>query len=152
MARYSHVTQNIDTSTGELTSIQKTFTVKSKSSEEFFITFLSGLNAICELSRPSDIKVLAALCTKAEFNTGVVQLTSKLRKELIEKLSISDQAFSNSISRLRETKLISGSRGDYEINPHCFWKGTTDERSKLLRDKSADILLKFRTYDSKSQI
>lgn len=145
MPKLQHIEENIDAKTGEVKTIRKTFSVKSKNTEEFYLTFLSGLNAICDLSRPSDIKILTALCAMAEFNTGKVKLTSHDRKDLIKRMNISAQSFSNSINRLKEASLLTGERGDYEVNPQCFWKGTTDERQRLLKERSADILLKYRT-------
>jgi hypothetical protein len=151
MAKLQHIEKKLDANTGELVTLTKTFAVKSVNKEEFYITFLSGLNALCELSRPSDIKVLALMCSKAKFNTGVVNMSAGDRKEIMEKLGgISTQAFSNSISRLKKAGLISGDRGDYELNPHCFWKGTTDERNKLLKDKRMDLLVKFKLDGSKA--
>lgn len=142
--KLQHREEIIDASTGEVKIIKKTFAVKTKTTEDFYLTFFSGMNAICELTRPSDIKILVALCARAEFNTGKVKLTSQDRKEVVEKLGISPQSFSNSINRLKEAKLLEGDRGSYEINIQHFWKGTTDERSRLLKQKQADILLKYR--------
>ena len=144
MAKLQHIEETVDRHTGELQTVKKTFSVKSKHKEDFFFMFLSALNAIEPLSRPSDIKVLMHLCSAAEFNTGKVKLTSTGRKEILKTLNIKAQAFSNSISRLKETGLITGDRGEYEVNPQYFWKGTTDERSRLLKSRSADLLLKFR--------
>jgi DNA-binding transcriptional ArsR family regulator len=139
-----HIEYTEDRRTGEIATIRKSFSVKSKTREEFFMVFLSGLNAICSLSRPSDIKILACLCERAEYNTGVVRLTPEDRQELIKKLEISSQAFSNSLTRLRTAGLIDGSRGGYEVNPQHFWKGETNERGRLLKAKSLDLLTKYR--------
>ena len=144
MAKLRHIEERVDTATGEIRTITKTFSVKSKNKEDFFMVFLSGLNAISSLSRPSDIKVLAILCSNAEFNTGKVKLTSADRKEATDRLGIKSQSFSNSLKRLRDVGLLEGERGEYEINPQCFWKGTTDERNKLLRERSAELILKFK--------
>ena len=66
----------------------------------------------------------------------------------MKKLGInSPQAFSNSISRLKTEELLSGERGEYEINPQYFWRGTTDERSRLLKERRMDVLLKFRVHE-----
>jgi len=144
-----HVEETIDKNTGEVSVIKKTFSVKTNNTEEFYITFLSGINALCGLSRNSDIKVLAMLCSIAEYNTGRVKVTSKTRKDIMDKLSMkSSQAFSNSINRLKKGSLINGERGEYEINPEYFWKGTTDERNKLLKEKKIDLLIKFRSNDA----
>jgi hypothetical protein len=149
MKKLTRITETVNTGTGEVTTIEKTFTVSSKNSEEFYITFLSGMNAVCELARPSDIKVLSILCTKAVFNTGRVALTPKDRKEIIDKLGIKPQSFSNSINRLKTAGLLSGDRGEYIINPQHFWKGTTDERNKLLREKRIDLLFKYKIDETK---
>lgn len=145
--KLQHIEESFDKESGKVTTVRKTFSVRSKDTEEFYITFLSGLNAICELSRPSDIKILAILCSRAEFNTGRVALTSEDRKDIMKKLGVKPQAFSNSVNRLKKSNLLQGERGDYKINPQHFWKGTTDERNKLLRDKKFDILLKYRSNE-----
>lgn len=150
--RVTKIEEHTDLRTGELITIQKTFTVKAATSEDFYMTFLSGLNAICELSRPSDIKVLAILCSRAEYNTGIVKLSSAARKGIMQRLECSTSAFSNSLNRLKHSGLITGERGDFEINPHCFWKGTTDERRKLLESKSADLLVKYRGDEFYEQV
>lgn len=147
MPKLQHITETIDTSTGEVSTIRKTFAVKSKTRQEFFMVFLSGLNAICALSRPSDIKILACLCERAEYNTGVVRLTAEDRQEIMKKLDIRSQAFSNSLSRLRKANLVVGSRGSYEVNPQHFWKGETNERERILKAKSMAILTKYRHED-----
>ena len=142
--KLAHIEETTDRTTGELVTVKKTFAVKSKTTEEFFMIFLSGLNALCALSRPSDIKILACLCEKAEYNTGVVRLTSLDRASIMEKLQIKPQAFSNSIARLKAANLVTGNRGAYEVNPQHFWKGETNERQRLLKAKSMDILLQYR--------
>lgn len=149
MPKLQHIEEDINVKTGEVKTIRKTFAVKTKNTEDFYLTFLSGLNAICELTRPSDIKILTSLCAVAEYNTGKVKLTSEDRKKIINKLDISAQSFSNSINRLKEANLLEGERGDYIVNPQCFWKGTTDERNRLLKQRSADILLKYRSDEFK---
>jgi hypothetical protein len=143
MPRYQNIEETVDTSTGEVTVIRKNFTVKSKTREEFFMVFLSGLNAICALSRPSDIKLLACLCERAEYNSGTVRLTAEDRQELMKKLDVRSQAFSNSLSRLKKANLVTGNRGTYEVNPQHFWKGETNERAKLLKAKSLEVLTKY---------
>ena len=147
--KLQHVEEELDLSTGELKTIRKTFSIKPKKAEEFYFTFLSGLNAICALTRPSDIKILAILCARAEFNTGKVKVTSHDRKEIIKTLDTSPQSFSNSIKRLKDADLLNGDRGEYELNPQHFWKGTTDQRATLLKERSAEVLLKYKHDEPK---
>ena len=145
MSKLQHIEETTDATTGELKTVKKTFAVKSKHKEDFFFVFLSALNAIEPLSRPSDIKVLMHLCSMAEFNTGKVKLAPSDRKRMMDAMKIRPQAFSNSLARLKEVGLITGGRGEYEVSPQYFWKGTTDERGRLLKTRSADLLLKFST-------
>lgn len=142
--KLQHMEESVDLRTGEVTTIRKTFSMKAKNREEFFMVFLSGLNAICSLTRPSDIKILACLCERAEYNTGVIKLTSDERRKITDKLGIKAQAFSNSLARLKKANLVTGSQGTYEVNPQHFWKGETNEREKVLKAKSADVWLQVR--------
>jgi hypothetical protein len=125
-------------------SIQKQFVVESASSEAFFMTFLTGLNSICDLVRPSDVKLLALLCNVANPDTGVVSMTAKVRLEFLKILSITTQSLSNSLQRLREADLIEGERGDFEIHPETFWRGSLEDRRVLLKEMSADLALNYR--------
>jgi len=131
-----------------IVTFRKNCIVKNNTPEEFFTVFLSNLNTICEVNKPGDIKVLAFLCAKADLD-GRVQLSSKIRKEITEKIGYSSSAFSNSLSRLKMTDTITGEGGDYEVNPQYFWDGTTEERRQLLRDRNFDLLLRFRMNDVK---
>ena len=141
------VQESINTDTGEVTRIEKTFTYKPKKDEAFYITFLSGANAVFNLSIPADIKVLSYLCTIAEYNTGMVDFNSIKREGLMKKLNRSSQSITNSLHRLKKEHLLAGSRGIFEINPQYFWRGTTDERRSLLKNKKAELVLKFNMED-----
>ena len=141
MAKLQHIEEEINVSTGEVKTLRKTFSTKVKTKQDFFMVFLHGLNSICELSRPSDIKILVYLCSKAEYNTGRVRLTSSDRAELIEVLDIRKQSLSNSLRRLVESNLLEGSKGTYIVNPQAFWKGETNERERILKAKSVALML-----------
>ena len=70
--------QEVDKETGEI--FNKTVTTSKIYStriqaEEFYITFINALSKIIGLNRMTDVRVLALLCARAEYNTGVVQLT-----------------------------------------------------------------------------
>jgi len=141
MGRLQHTEEEINVSTGEVKTIRKTFATKVKSKQDFFMVFLHGLNSICELSRPSDIKVLVYLCSKAEYNTGRVRLSAGDRVILMETLDIRKQSLSNSLRRLVEVNLLEGSKGTYVVNPQAFWKGETNERERILKAKSVALMI-----------
>jgi hypothetical protein len=140
--------QVINKQTGEVEVITKTksFAVQS-SSEEFFMTFIGNLSGFFKITRGSDIKVLAKLCTVAEYNTGKVVLSTNMRQDMLADLGndkpMSQQYFTNCLRRLKDLGLISGKGNDWEINPQIFWKGSTDARRKLLEDEGVNIRIKF---------
>ena len=148
MTKLSHIEKKLDTRTGEVVTVTKTFSVKNKNKDEFFLTFLDALNAICKLSRAGDLKVLALMCSLADFNKGTVRLSPTDRKDMMEKIGCNTQSLSNSLGRLRTCGLIVGNRGNFEINPQYFWKGTTDERNRLLREKKLELHVKFSVDES----
>lgn len=143
MARLKHSTTTVDTETGELVTVSKTFSVKA-SSEKFYMVFIDQMAPLFGLKNPSDRKLLDTFCKLAEFNTGKVRLTSSDRKVLCKELDISSQTLSNSISSLKKLGLISGDGGTYEVSPIIFWKGTTDAREKLLKDNAHEIIVNYR--------
>jgi hypothetical protein len=141
MTRLQHIEESVSVETGEVTTVKKTFAAKVKTKQDFFMVFLNGLNSICELSRPSDIKVLVYMCSKAEYNTGKVRLTAEDRATIVDKLGICKQSLTNSLTRLVGVGLVTGSRGSYEVNPQAFWKGETNERERILKSRSLTLLI-----------
>jgi hypothetical protein len=123
-------------------------TVKSFNSrtttDKFYMTFIEHVSPLFKINSPVERKVLDVLCCGAEFNTGKVIISSARRDEICNSLAINKQTFNNTIVKLKKAKLISGDRGVYEINPNIFWKGTTDQREKLLREGGIELNIKFR--------
>ena len=151
MAKLQHVeeVEETDAKTGEVRKITKTksFSIKTNT-EEFFMTFIDHMSGLFKITRPMDMNVLAKLCTLAEFNTGIVRLTKVRREEVRtalgkENAPISPQHLSNSLGRLRKLGLIDGKGDELEIDPRVFWKGTSDQRRKLLKERKMEIHLKF---------
>lgn len=145
--KLKHIEETVDTSTGEVTTITKSFSVKT-TSEAFYMTFIGNMASFYKITSITDVKILAKFCENTVFNTNKVSITTSKRKELCKSLNVTSQTFSNSINRLKKLGLITGSGGDYEINPTIFWKGTTDERSKLLKEGGLELRIKFKAHDS----
>lgn len=150
MKKLQHVEQKIDRQSGEVTTVSKSYSIKVDKGEDFFITFVDHMAGIFRLKSVLDIKLLAKLCSIAEFNTGKVMLPSATRKELEAELGIYPSNFSNSMGRLRKLGLVSGGKGMYELNPKVFWRGTTDERNKVLKEKGLEISIKFSVEEDDS--
>lgn len=120
----------------------KKFSVKVKA-ENFYITYIDNLSGYLKLTSNADKSVLAYLCTKAEYDTGRAAISADERVSACEMIGISSQQFTNSISKLKQLKLITGRSGFYMINPAIFWKGNSKTRSKLLKDNKLAVEFDF---------
>ena len=125
----------------------KKFSVKVKV-ENFYITYIDNLSGYLKLTSNADKIVLAYLCTKAEYDTGRAAISAEERLKACEMISISSQQFTNSVSKLKQLKLITGRSGFYMINPAIFWKGNSKTRSKLLKDNKLAVEFDFVVDDS----
>jgi len=117
--------------------------VKANDSKAFYINFFHMFKEQLKIKHLTDIHVLTAFCIRMEFNSSVVKLVSKDRKEICADLKIQNTHLSNSIRRLKDLDLISGEDGSYELNPHLTWKGNLKEREKLLATKGIEIRVRF---------
>lgn len=132
--KYNHVEQEINTETGEVKTIRKSFTTRVKGGQDFYMTFIEHMAVLFKINSALDRKVLEHLCMLAEYNTGKVYLDPSSRKQIQENMGVKSQAISRSLNNLKQLKLITGERTVYTLNPNIFWKGTTDARDKVIRE------------------
>jgi len=148
------IVKRTDPDTGEITeeiqSTSKTFNTKVKA-EEFFIVFLESIGHLIGIKSGVDRAVLDALCAVAEFDTGVVHLTSKMREKICELTELKYQTVANSLSFLRKNKFIIMDKGECKINPEYFWKGSLEERSKILREGCLELRINFGNKTNKNE-
>lgn len=111
--------------------------------ESYYYTFVSYLDLICKLNSFTEVKVLVRLCEIAEFNSGKVSLTAGKRTEFIESLSINKAYLSSSIKSLINKGLLKGDKGEYQINPLVFWKGSLKERNALIKENGGVMNVKI---------
>lgn len=111
--------------------------------DNFYMVFIDNMSGLFNLTTLLDIKLLSKLCKEAQFNTGVINISTAFRIQLCKELNTTTQNISNSIKRLKDKSLITGERGQYIINPLVFWKGSLDERTKLLNNKELKINVEF---------
>lgn len=130
----------VDRETGEivLTETSKCFT-KKVDSELFYMTFIEYMSPLYNIKSDTAKSILNYLCMLAEFNEGKVYLTTNKRKTLCSDLDISTTSLTNNLKLLKKANLISGSNGDFIINPQIFWKGSVDTRRQLLQDAKIKI-------------
>lgn len=120
----------------------KKFSIKVKV-ESFYITYIDNLSGYLNLTSNADKSVLTYLCTKAEYDTGRAAISAEERVLACKAIGISSQQFTNSISKLKELKLITGKSGFYMINPAIFWKGNSKTRSQLLKNNDVAVQFNF---------
>lgn len=138
---FKHI-ETIKTNEGQEVTYEKTYIVKTKA-DNFYMSFIDNMAGFFELTSATSIKILTILCNMAEFNTGVVRITSEDRKEIIDILGIKNTHLSNYLKMLKDKELIYGSGGKYVINPLIFWKGELKERTELLKNNKLKINIRF---------
>lgn len=142
--KHETIKQVKDKETGEWSEMttSKTFAIPVNE-EEFYMTFIKSLSSILNLNSFTEVKVLVRLCEIAEFNTGKVSLTAGKRTEFIESLSINKAYLSSSIKSLINKGLLKGDKGEYQINPLVFWKGSLKERNALIKENGEVMNVKI---------
>ena len=125
--------QRVDEETGELLTIEteKNFLVKVDS-ERFYMCFFEKMSSFYGIKHISNMKIMVAMCEQAEFNTGIVTMSKRVRAIIGEKTGVSMSNISKNLKRLISIDLIAEINGDYVINPEVFWKGELKKRSELL--------------------
>ena len=130
----------VDVTTGELVKVdtQKTFTEKI-SPDNFYMTFIGYMSPLFNLHSDVARSILDWMCMRAEYNSGVVDLSTSKRQKMCSDLSITSNQVTNNLKKLKELGLITGEKGEFTINPEIFWKGYTKTRQQVLEGKSLKV-------------
>ena len=118
--------------------------VHKMENENFYMVFTNYVGWLYNLKGVMPFKVLHYLMEHAQVNTGRVALTTGMRQEMMEELSMSRSAFWLAITQLTEANVISKvyrvnkstgeqteSKGEFIINPEMLWKGDREKRAEL---------------------
>lgn len=139
MSKYitkSIYSESVDRETGELKGYTSLVEVIKKDAEPFFLTYSREILALYGKSIfNATTKVLWKLLEFAEYNTGKVYMTAERRTEIMEVCNISRASYSRSIKELAEAEILTKEGNTYTIRHDMFWKGTRDERKKLIDAK-----------------
>lgn len=138
----TQVREFVNCETGEVLQYESTKTYKEKvDSEKFYMVFFDHFHPFQSLKRSAvNNNLLCELCKLAEFNTGIVHMTPKVRLDICNLLGISKSQLCNSLKALKDDNLISANKGDYKLNPQIFWKGDQKIRKEeLLKNKELKI-------------
>lgn len=130
----------VDVTTGELVKVdtQKTFTEKI-SPDNFYMTFIGYMSPLFNLHSDVARSILDWMCMRAEYNSGVVDLSTSKRQKMCSDLSITSNQVTNNLKKLKELGLITGEKGEFTINPEIFWKGDTKTRQQVLEGKALKV-------------
>jgi len=134
--------ETVDTETGEIITLvsAKEYSTKVES-DRFYMTFIDYIAPLYKLKSENARKILAWMCSHAEYNTGIISLTTADRQQMAEEIDICANTITNNLAALKKLNLISGDKGKFQINPQIFWKGDTKTRKALLDDK--ELTIKF---------
>ena len=138
--KLKYISESIDTATGETVEIRKQFAIKVESAE-FYITFIEAIAFIHNIK--GEFTVLAILCMNSEFNTGKCFLSSERRKIFADTLGLKITGFNSSLHRLEKKGAITNNQGTIEINPLYLWKGSVEERNRILKEQGLELNIKF---------
>lgn len=147
----SETHQRVDPETGELITFDssKLHVVKVESEDKFVQIYFEMLKTFYEIKYVSDLKLIVELSAQADYNTGRIDLSPRLRESICEKIGLSKSHLSKSLKRLKELSLISGDRGSYLINEAVFWKGDKKTRKELMSKKGLEFIVQFKLDDEK---
>lgn len=139
----------VDKETGEITEteVKKLVKINMGKQEEFYMTYCQYLAPLYQLTYADDIKLIVKLCEWGQYDTGKVQLSSARRGEITDTLGLHNSNISKSLKRLVEKQLISGEKGEYQLNPVIFWKGDRAVRKEILRRGGIDVMFNFKIDD-----
>lgn len=105
--------------------------VDSKESMAFISSYILGLFHDLD---GTELKLITYCAVNAEYNSNTVNLTRPMCGIIEEKLGIGYQTIKNTITKLKKKNiLIPMGSGTYRVNPKYSWKGTSDERRKVMQ-------------------
>lgn len=145
----STTVSKVDKETGEITEteVKKLVKINMGKQEEFYMTYCQYLAPLYKLTYADDLKLIVKLCEWGQYDKGTVQLTAARRAEITFELEMHNSNISKSLKRLLEKELISGDRGEYQLNPVIFWKGDRAVRKEILRKGGIDVMFNFKVEE-----
>lgn len=136
----------IDSQTGEIISQvvqqekQIIATRKVKNQEEFIMVYLQDLSSFLRIDNATQIKLLALIWRDIAYvnpksNEGnVMAILKDDKQKWADEIGCSLRTIDNCLSALIKKKLLlsGGSRGKYMLNPEYYFKGSSNDRKRIL--------------------
>ena len=133
--------RRVDPETGEILEFVKNVKVVKTEVEPFFLTYSKEILALYGKSfLNATTKVFYKLPEFAEYNTGMVYMTSSRRDEIMKVCKISKTSFYRAVDELVECGVMTKDKDTYIIDERMFWKGDRKTRDML---KKARLKVSF---------
>jgi len=140
-------TQEVNTTTGEVTQVLKTVTIRTDSQDEFFRMYIEAMAPIFKISSLPAMKLLIKMCQLTVYNTGQVYLPQAVRAELCEELGMRNNQITNILADLKKLGVITGEKGVFTVNPCIAWKG--EQKARMAEIKKMELNLKIQYQSDK---
>jgi hypothetical protein len=121
----------------------KTIAIKADPVSPFFMVQEEFAHLLYNIKGVNDFKVLVEFATIMHFLTNEVELPSKKREELCERLKISTAQLSRSIKNLKKLGLLVGDGGKFKLIELVFWKGNIAKWNSYVKNEKPSILKEF---------
>ncbi len=141
-------TTEIDYETGEIKRESSTSSHNFGKEPPYIKFYINDLTTILKIPN-AQRNTLDLMLKKLDYE-GYIALSTRYKKEMAQKLGVSDQSLRNNISKLAKTGIIKhSSYGEYIANPNFFargeWRNIVEQRKeftmsiKYKRDGSREI-------------
>lgn len=133
-----HTEEIIDGETGELQKQVRRYS-KSIQKDRFMMVFLEDMTGMLSLDSAIEIRVLAQLWKRSEFDTNRIYIVKSVKAEIAEELNYKFASVQNTVSKLtKKNLLIREAQSTYYLNPTYFFKG-----SDIARASSIDLHISY---------
>jgi len=123
---------SVNSETGELIDMYREVSYNINTEPNFIKLYTDDISRLLGLTK-FEMNVMYYLAKNTNY-ANRVQLTPRLKKEIIEGLETSNASINNAITKIKKAGLIfavEGYRGEYLLNPENFGKGKWTDIAKI---------------------
>jgi len=145
---YRSETNIIDNTTGEIITTKSERITRIEKEPDYIKMYVSDIAGLHGFSKATS-GVLFELLAIVDYK-GVSNVTISNKKNMCQRIGIKNQTFTNQLQILIKKNIISRiEKGEYEINPNYFTKGSWSETKK--RITSIEVNIKYDATGRKLQ-
>lgn len=110
--------------------------------DQFYMSFIEFMSPYFSLKGDLSKRLCILLCCMAEYDTGIVNISTYNRQEICNDLEISKSQLSRSFNELKDKGILREiGKGSYFINPLLFWKGDLLRRIDAIQDFYVEFVI-----------